>query len=192
MVVRQGGAMTSEVHFSSQSKNWQTPKYIFDYFNDMYQFDLDPCASQENALCDKFYTEADNGLTKSWANHTVFMNPPYGQGVIDKWVEKAFREVLDWNATVVCLLPSRTDTDWFWNYCVEGQVYFLNKRIKFIPENGSKIKKRSSAPFPSMIVIFEPIEDRRGVIVLKSNSVRNDVFSLDHQEMLNKWNARHD
>lgn len=52
------------VHFSSKSNEWYTPQYLFDELNEKYQFTLDPCASHENAKCDKYFTIEDDGLTK--------------------------------------------------------------------------------------------------------------------------------
>ena len=46
------------------------------------------------------------------------------------------------------LIPARTDTAWFHDYCVKGKIEFLRGRLKF---GDSK----NSAPFPSMIVTFE-------------------------------------
>lgn len=58
------------------------------------------------------------------------------------------------DATVVMLLPARTDTKWFHDYCLKyGEITFLRGRLKF---GDSK----NSAPFPSMIVVFR--QDREG------------------------------
>lgn len=78
--------------------------------------------------------------------HRVFCNPPYGREV-GKWVEKGYNESQKPNTIVVMLLPARTDTKWFHDYCVKGGIEFIKGRLKF---GGSK----NSAPFPSMIVIF--------------------------------------
>ena len=53
-------------------------------------------------------------------------------------------------ATVVMLLPARTDTRWFHDYIYgKAEVRFVRGRLKF---GGSK----NSAPFPSMVVVFRP------------------------------------
>jgi len=73
------------------------------------------------------------------------MNPPYGRE-ISNWVKKAY-ESSKIGAVVVCLLPARTDTQWWHDYCVHGKVEFIKGRLKF---GGHK----NSAPFPSVIVVF--------------------------------------
>jgi hypothetical protein len=75
------------VHFSSASPEWATPQDFFDKLNAEFGFTLDPCSTKENAKCKKFYTQEDDGLSKSWKGERVFCNPPYGR-VIGKWVEK--------------------------------------------------------------------------------------------------------
>ena len=129
---------------SSETDMWSTPKAFFDGYNAVYHFDIDVCATSENALCAKFYSPEDNGLSKRW-NGVCWMNPPYGRE-IGKWMKKAYESSLH-GATVVCLVPARTDTDWWHEYAMKGEIEFLRGRLKF---GGSK----NSAPFPSAIVVF--------------------------------------
>ena len=110
-----------------------------------FHFDVDVCATDENAKCKKYYTMQDDGLSKSWIG-AVWCNPPYGRA-IGQWVRKAFVEAAN-GSTVVMLLPARTDTKWFHEYIYgRAEIRFVRGRIKF---GGSK----NAAPFPSMIVIF--------------------------------------
>ena len=134
-----------KVHYSSEKNSWPTPKKLFDELNKEYLFDLDPCATHENALCPYYYTKEDDGLSLPWIG-TVFMNPPYGRE-IGKWVIKAHEENKK-GCCVVCLLPARTDTAWFHDYCLKHEVIFLRGRLCF----GDDKKKR--APFPSCIVVM--------------------------------------
>ena len=98
-----------KVHYSSKSDEWATPQELFDQLNREFNFSLDPCATDENHKCDKYYTKEIDGLAQSWARENVFMNPPYGRQ-IQKWIRKAYQEAKDHGALVVCLLPARTDT----------------------------------------------------------------------------------
>lgn len=134
-------------HFSSRSSDWATPQAFFDDLDAEFQFTLDPCASKDNAKCHMFYTEMEDGLSRSWAGERVFMNPPYGRQ-IGKWIAKAYSESQR-GATVVCLVPSRTDTRWWHDYCMKGEVRFIRGRLYF----GDGIGR---APFPSAVVIFRP------------------------------------
>ena len=138
-----------DVHFSSESNEWGTPQDLYNELDEQYGFTLDPCATKENAKCDKYYTKADDGLTKDWSNEVVFMNPPYGRE-IGLWIEKAYKESLK-GAIVVCLIPARTDTKYWHNFIFKyaKQILFIKGRISFI--NGNK---KAPAPFPSAIVEF--------------------------------------
>jgi len=139
-----------DVMWSSATGEWETPQDLFDELDEIFHFTLDPCATPENAKCELFYTKEDDGLRQNWGGHRVFMNPPYGRE-ITRWVRKAYLESRKPNTVVVCLLPARTDTKWFHNYCTRGEVWFIKGRLKF---GGA----RNSAPFPSMIVIFWDVE----------------------------------
>ena len=138
-----------KVHFMSTKIEWETPQDLFNNLYHEFGFDLDVCATKDNAKCEKYFTKDDNGLGKSWGKNTCWMNPPYGRE-IGRWIEKAYNESLN-GATVVCLLPARTDTKWFHGYITgRAEIRFIKGRLKF---GGSK----NSAPFPSMIVIFKGV-----------------------------------
>lgn len=137
--------MNTALHFSSKTDDWATPQEFFDDLNKTFNFTLDPCASHENHKCVKYYTREDDGLSKSWAGETVFMNPPYGRDV-KKWMKKAYEESK--HATVVCLIPARTDTSYWHDYCMKGEIIFIKGRLKF----GNS---RQGAPFPSAVIIFK-------------------------------------
>ena len=130
---------------TSTTDLWSTPQDFFDAYNDVYHFDVDVCATNENALCAKFYSPEEDGLSKEW-NDVCWMNPPYGRE-IGKWMKKAYESSLH-GATVVCLVPARTDTAWWHEYAMKGEITFIRGRLKF---GGSK----NSAPFPSAVVIFQ-------------------------------------
>ena len=132
------------VHFSSASEDWATPADLFVELNDVFHFDLDACASSDNAKCPRFFSLDDNSLDQPWRG-TVWLNPPYGRK-IGEFIKKAYEESCR-GATVVCLIPSRTDTAWWHRYVKHGQVIFLRGRLRF---GGAS----TSAPFPSAIVIF--------------------------------------
>lgn len=139
--------MNTPLHFSSASGEWATPQWLFDALDAEFGFTLDPCATRENAKCKKYYTRAQDGISQDWSGEVVFMNPPYGRA-IGLWVRKAF-ESANSGATVVCLLPARTDTHWWHRYVMRAEIRFFRGRLKF----GAG---RNSAPFPSAVVIFRP------------------------------------
>ena len=147
------------VHFSSLSNEWQTPPATFKEYDELFHFELDAAATKENALCPLFYTKEDDDLQQDWTGKgNVWLNPPYGR-IIGKFIRKAYEESLK-GATIVCLIPSRTDTKYFYDYCLKyGHIRFFRGRLKFdnrcLPSwksDGSH--KKTPAPFPSCMVIF--------------------------------------
>ena len=130
--------------FTSNTDLWATPQDFFDKLNAEFNFDLDVCANDENAKCIRYFTEKEDGLKQEWKG-ACWMNPPYGR-VIGNWVKKAYESSLE-GSTVVCLLPSRTDTKWWHDYCMKGEVRLIKGRLKFGDST-------NSAPFPSAVVIF--------------------------------------
>lgn len=135
------------VHFSSETDMWATPQHLFDQLNEKFRFETDVCATAENAKCSEFYTVEQNGLVQDWRG-VCWMNPPYGR-TIGAWVKKAHDSAVQNGATVVCLVPARTDTKWWHEHCMHGEITFIRGRLKFG-------KATNPAPFPSAVVVFRP------------------------------------
>ena len=147
--------MNKELMFSSKTDMWATPQEFYDKLNDEFNFTLDPCATEDNAKCDNFFTADDDGLKQDWYGNIVFCNPPYGRAIKD-WVKKSYEESLKTNTTVVMLIPSRTDTIYFHEFIYgKAEIRFIKGRLKF----GDA---KNSAPFPSIVVIY------------RNNEVSND------------------
>lgn len=141
--------MNTEVMFSSKTDMWATPRDFFLKLDQEFGFTLDACAVPENAQCSRYYTPEQDGLAQPW-DGVVRCNPPYGRQV-GRWVEKAALASFIGGATVVMLLPARTDTAWFHNWIYgRAEIRFIRGRLKF---GGCK----NAAPFPSMVAIFRPV-----------------------------------
>jgi len=141
--------MDTRVHFSSAREDWGTPQRFYDRLAaELGPFDLDVCATPANAKTARYYTPADNGLALPWHGR-CWMNPPYGRA-IGAWVAKARHEAEEGRATVVCLVPARTDTAW-WHRDVmrAAEIRLVRGRLRF---EGAQ----DDAPFPSAIVIYRP------------------------------------
>jgi len=151
--------LNNDVMFSSKSNEWTTPQDLFDKLNEEFNFTLDPCATDENAKCDRYCTIEEDGLKQSWKGETVFCNPPYGKE-ISAWVEKSYKESIGGGSTVVMLIPARTDTK-YWHEWIFGkaEIRFIKGRLKFG-------ESKNSAPFPSAIVIF-----KKGNVINNARSI---------------------
>ncbi len=127
--------MKSTVMFSSASDHWYTPVDTYAALDKEFAFTFDPCPLMSD----------EDGTKVKWSGR-VFCNPPYSR--IAEFLRKGLYHLSTGACeTLVYLLPARTDTKWFHEYCIRGEIRFLRGRLKF---GGSK----NSAPFPSMIVIF--------------------------------------
>lgn len=151
---------------------WETPPDFFTELDKEFGFTLDVCATKENAKCQNFYTKETNGLAQEWKG-ICWMNPPYGDAQkpcrsncnkkrcqvtghvreyvpgISDWMKKARESA----ATVVCLVPSRTDNKWWHRYVMMAdEIRFVRGRLTFV---GAP----SSAKFASAVVIFRGNHD---------------------------------
>ena len=137
------------VHFSSAQSNWSTPMWLVRHCEGYFlqPFDLDVCATADNAKAPRFFSPTDDGLKQPW-NGNCWCNPPYGRNIIDHWTRKAAIESAR-GARIVMLLPARTDTIWWHDDVVPSAsvILFLKGRVHF---SGAK----TGAPFPSAIVLL--------------------------------------
>jgi phage N-6-adenine-methyltransferase len=141
--------MSKDACFTSNTDLWETPQELFDKYDAVYHFETDVCALPENAKCSQFFTPEIDGLKQEWTG-VCWCNPPYGKS-LGKWVEKAAKS----KATTVMLIPARTDTKWFHDFCLPyGRITFIRGRLRF---GNSK----QNAPFPSMIVEFNGGENEK-------------------------------
>jgi len=139
--------MINQALYSSSKEDWETPQWLYDELNKEFGFTCDVAASHKNHKHRNYYTSDIDGLKQNW-DGICWLNPPYGRS-IGLWVCKAHMEAQN-GATIVMLLPARTDTRYFHDYIYgKHEVRFIRGRLKF---GDSK----NSAPFPSMIVVFKP------------------------------------
>ncbi len=149
------GRMWNPGIMSSVRSDWATPRTLFAMLDKEFHFYLDSCATEHTAVTKRWISRdmVPDGLDADWVKdslgQTVWCNPGYGRQIGD-WVEKAYRESMR-GATVVMLLPSRTDCQWFHDYCLRGEIRFLRGRLSFDDQT-----RKGRAPFPSMLVIFRP------------------------------------
>lgn len=142
--------------FSKASDEWSTPQWLFGMLDLEFYFLCDAAATAKNrkTLSVWFGTGSEQRWldalkVKDWQESTgvrsFFLNPPYSK--IAAFMKKAYEESQK-GATVVCLIPSRTDTRYWHDYVMKAQeIRFVKGRLKFGDQ-------KNSAPFPSCVVIF--------------------------------------
>ena len=149
---------------SSETCHWGTPRPLFERLNKEFGFTVDVCASDGEEMMARHFNPEMDGLKQNWDKEVAWMNPPYGKEIIH-WAKKAAES----KGIVVALVPARTDTKWFQNYCMRAkEIRFVAGRLKF---NGAK---GGSAPFPSAIVIWDGSE-RAGMPTLGESISAREV-----------------
>lgn len=149
------GFYSGDAFRSSVDDTWTTPKDFFKKLNDEFDFKLDAAALSTSALCSLWYgldhpqEDWRDAFQRNWqddAQGNIWLNPPYGKTIKD-WMKKADLESNRGGGAIVCLVPSRTDTRWWWDSVIHHEVRFIKGRLKF--GDG-----KSPAPFPSAVVIM--------------------------------------
>lgn len=141
-----------EAVFSSESDEWGTPDFLFDWCSAVWgPFELDPASTVLNTKCERYLTREEDGLTKPWLDDSgkrlrVWCNPPYSE--VERWVQRAVMHSRLGGQSLF-LLPSRTDVRWFHDWVMKeaSEVVFIKGRVHFIGGD-------HGAPFPSMLAWF--------------------------------------
>lgn len=135
-VLAKSFSMNEKNESKKPKQDIRTPIELFNKINEQFNFNLDPCDSneKENWLGIKSFNQNrnENGLEKKWFGN-VFINPPWSN--IFPWIKKAEYELKKGNCNFcVFLLPNRTETKWF--HHIIGSAHFLKlqnltSRVKF-------------------------------------------------------------
>lgn len=139
---------------------YQTPKYLFDWLNKRFNFDVDGCASEKNRLCVEYIGKGSASsedflepIHFPASNVRFYVNPPYSNPL--PFVQRA-AELKQAGHLVVMLLPADKSTKW---YSVIQQhatevIDIIGGRVNFInPITGEEAKGNNKG---SMVVVFDP------------------------------------
>ena len=146
---------------------WQTPRFVFDYYDRRFNFWCDLAASDENHLCDEYYAEADsafNARADDWRmGGNVFCNPPYSN--IGPWVELCVRLSRETGKVFVMLLPADTSVKWFADALRQcSECHLISGRLSFInSETGKPVSGNNKG---SAVFIFDPLSPLRSQVVM--------------------------
>jgi site-specific DNA-methyltransferase (adenine-specific) len=150
--------------FGRASDEWRTPPAFYAALDAEFHFTVDAAATSVNHLAEAYYgpdhpsLDRRDALSVAWGPEICFLNPPYSR--CRDFMTAAARAVRN-GATVVCLVPARTDTRWFheivWNEATHQlrpgcEVRFLKGRLRFSGDG----TVANSAPFPSVVVVLHP------------------------------------
>jgi phage N-6-adenine-methyltransferase len=131
-------------HFRARftgENEWYTPApYIEAARSCLGAIDLDPASApvaQKTIRAAHFFTRHDDGLRQAWHGR-VWLNPPYAQPDIARFIDKLLAEIGAGRATEAILLTHNyTDTGWF--HAAAGQctaICFTRGRIRFVGASG--------------------------------------------------------
>ena len=128
--------------FKSTNQEWETPDDLFLHLDAVFHFTRDACASHINTKCESFWTKENTCLDKEW-DGVNWVNPAYSN--VKAFVKKAYEQ--RHNCVSVLLVPSRTNTKWWHDWCMKGEIWFICGRPKF----GGSLH---GLPLPLALVVF--------------------------------------
>jgi phage N-6-adenine-methyltransferase len=133
---------------------FQTPYYLFEQLDRIFNFTLDVAASENNHLYDYFFTEENNALEQNWGEHRAFCNPPFSQKA--EFIKKAVKECQEGRCPIcVMILPLNSMDTKVWHEFIEGHYHYeiLKGRISFIDPDTQMPKRGNNSG--TVIVYFK-------------------------------------
>lgn len=119
-----------------RSNEWYTPaEYIAMARNVLGDIDVDPASidlAQKTVKARQYFDQHQNGLQQPWHGR-VWLNPPYSQSLVAKFVLKL---LMEWNAKriteCIALTHNCTDAAWFHDaVSAADAICFTHGRIRF-------------------------------------------------------------
>ena len=147
---------------------WQTPRFVFDYYDRRFNFWCDLAASEGNTFCDEYYSEHDHSAfnakkTDFALGANVWCNPPYSN--IGPWVELCARLSRETGKVFVMLLPADTSVKWFADAMIQcSECHLISGRLSYInAETGKPVSGNNKG---SVVFIFDPLSPLRSQVVM--------------------------
>lgn len=128
-----------------RSRNaWATPQSIYAPLDTEFGFTIDASAEEHNTKCPIYITPQMDALKTDWiafakergVKPIFWLNPPYSSNLLGKFMHKAFAESRR-GARVVCLVPPSTGAKWWHQVATQGEIRYIEGRIKFVPPPGT-------------------------------------------------------
>lgn len=156
---------------------WETPLILRAFYVIEYRLRFDAAASPANALLPRFFTEADDALSRPWpaADGPYWCNPPYARGTLARWAAHIAAQV-EAGATVVALVPGWTESPWFTDCLLPlaSELHYLAARVPFLL--GGQVC--DSGRFPSLALVLHPASERHPLAVKVLHWKNEDTLRL--------------
>lgn len=143
------------------SDSYRTPPWLFKWLNEKFEFQFDVCASDENRLCDKYYTEENPYSGRNWSEFGFmgFCNPPFSHGQKEAALANAYRNMIEHDVSTVFLIPSDISNG-FWLSHIIGKATKITAivgRVKFYdPTTNEESKQGLGCAVVEFIAGSEP------------------------------------
>ena len=124
---------------------------------------LDAFAWGENALCERYYSELDDGLARPWVDRT-FCNPPFK--LMARVVDKAIAELQVNGVRSALVGPAGCSQVWFHRLWPHATVYLPDRRLVFLDRDGRPT--RGAMQDSAVYIVNNPSpRERPEVLVLR-------------------------
>lgn len=168
---------------ADMKNSWGTDPVIFNAMDKEFNFSLDAAANDKNHKCSWYLTKEDDALNIDWrdfifskgaSNLNVWINPPYGKGLIKSFMNKCIEQKAK-GVTSVLLVPATLDAQWLpINEISEIRIVTGGRLSFYHPETDKKVNGNTKG---SMFAIFRPskmpcvvrLVDRNELIELGAN-----------------------
>lgn len=119
--------------------HWYTPKDIIALAHQILgSIDLDPCsceAANRVVQATAYYSpeRGQDGLSLPWPADTLWLNPPYGAGVVDRWINRLIKAVDEGETEHALVLTNNSTATQWWQRLANRStlIYFHDERIQF-------------------------------------------------------------
>lgn len=119
---------------------WRTPSFVFAWANRRFGFGVDLAATDENALCDDWFTREHSAFFAPWHEFSApgWANPPYSN--IDPWLHKAVDEArAGFTSVFLVLAPNGEERYGKYVLGVASELIFITGRLAYLTPDGRPV-----------------------------------------------------
>ena len=138
-----------------------TPEYIIELARKaMGGIDIDPAsckdANRRLVKADQYFDKEMNGLIQEW-NGKVWLNPPYGRGLIESFVDKLLHEYREGRTTqAIVLTHNASETRWYGRLLEESTaICIVLGRIRFYAmSDNNEVYQPKGGPLQGQFITY--------------------------------------
>jgi phage N-6-adenine-methyltransferase len=172
MIIQQLCLFETQPSLIDSNENY-TPSDLIDLVHQFYGYpDLDPFSCElanRTVKAQKIFTIQDDGFKQNWRQaKTLWLNPPYSAGFVEKVVDKLIQTLNETEAEAFLLTNTDNSTDWYKKALNQCDRFILpHTRLTFYSPKRAEEGKKQNQNRVSQTLFYFGLQPQRFEVVFE-------------------------